>query len=279
MGLFLRPATLDAALALLAERPRTVLAGGTDHFPARVLSAPDEDILDITRLPALRAIERRGDHWVIPCLATWSDVIDAPLPPAFDGLKQAARQVGGVQVQNAATIIGNLCNASPAADGIPCLLALDASVELASTVGRRIVPVAEFVLDPRRTARRPDELAVALHIPARGGSGDFRKLGARRYLVISIVMIACVVEHTPDGRIAWARIAVGSCSAVARRLPALEAALTGQLPDPALVQPAHLAPLAPIDDIRATGAYRRAAALELLRRTVAGWRMSEAVAA
>src|SRR5579884_2846448 len=148
MGAYFRPATLEAALDLLAERRRTVLAGGTDHFPARVLHAPDEDILDITALPGLRAIQLREGHWWVPCLATWRDLIDAALPPCFDGLKEAARQVGGAQIQNAATVLGNLCNASPAADGIPCLLALDAELVLASRAGQRRVTLADFVQGP-----------------------------------------------------------------------------------------------------------------------------------
>ena len=281
MGLYLRPATLDGALALLAERPRTVLAGGTDHYPARVLHAPDEDILDISALPGLRRIERRGDHWFLPCLATWSDLIAAALPAQFAALTAAARQVGGRQVQNAATVLGNVCNASPAADGIPCLLALDAGVELASASGTRVLPLAEFVLGPRRTARRADELALGLRIPHTGGAvrARFEKLGARRYLVISIVMVAAVAELAADGRIRRARVAVGACSPVAQRLPALEAALIGQRPDPALVRPAHLAPLAPIDDVRASAGYRRDAALELLRRAVAALGAEEARAA
>jgi CO/xanthine dehydrogenase FAD-binding subunit len=277
MGLYLRPTTLEGALALLAERTRTVLAGGTDHFPARVTATPDEDILDISALPGLRAIERRGAHWVVPCQATWRDLIATPLPPAFDGLKAAARQVGGAQVQNAATVLGNVCNASPAADGIPCLLALDAAVELASATGRRMVPLAAFVLGPRRTARRPDELALALHIPAppETARACFLKLGARRYLVISIVMVAAFAELAADGRVTRARIAVGACSPVARRLADLESDLIGKRPNPSLVHERHLAALAPIDDVRGTAAYRRAAALELVRRAIATLAASE----
>ena len=269
---YLRPASLDDALAALATAPRTVLAGGTDHYPARVTVRRDEDILDITALPGLRAIESHADHWRIPCLATWTDLIEAGLPALFDGLVSAARQVGGVQVQNAGTLVGNLCNASPAADGIPNLLALDAAVELASRAGTRRLPVAEFVLGNRRTARRPEELATALLIPHPSGTArtTFVKLGARRYLVISIVMVAAAAEFASDGRIASLRVAVGACNAAAIRMPALEAALAGAYPDPALVQPAHLAPLAPIGDMRGTAAYRRDAALELLRRAVAG---------
>ena len=172
-------------------------------------------------------------------------------------------------MQNAATLVGNVCNASPAADGIPCLLALDASIELASVHGRRVVTVDAFVRGPRQTARRPDELALGLRVPfTANAASSFEKLGARRYLVISIAMVAAVAAFDPAGRILRAGIAVGACAPRARRLPALEAALIGMPPDPALVRADHLAPLAPIDDVRATAAYRRAAALELVRRAI-----------
>jgi len=270
MASYLRPTGLPEALGALAAQARTVLAGGTDHYPARVLATPDEDILDISALPGLRAIEARGDHWRLPCLATWTDLLLADLPPLFDGLRAAARQVGGRQVQNAGTLVGNLCNASPAADGIPCLLALDARVELVSMAGLRCLPVAAFLRGSRRTARRADELVAAVLIPrpARPARASFHKLGGRRYLVISVAMVAVVAEFAADGRIALARVAVGACNAMATRLPALEAALTGARPDPALVDADHLAPLAPIDDVRASADYRREAVLELLRRAV-----------
>jgi CO/xanthine dehydrogenase FAD-binding subunit len=273
MGSYLRPVELDDALAALAARPRVVLAGGTDYYPARVGRPVDDDVLDITGLSSLRAIAQAGGLWRIPALATWSDVIAADLPPLFDGLKLAAREVGGVQIQNAGTVCGNLCNASPAADGIPNLLALDARVELASAGGRRALPVAEFVTGNRRTARRPDELVTALLVPAptREARSTFLKLGARKYLVISIVMVGAVVETDGD-TIAAARVAVGSCSAAAKRLPALEQRLVGRKLAPSLaslVAASDLSPLSPIDDVRGTAAYRSDAALTLVGRALA----------
>jgi CO/xanthine dehydrogenase FAD-binding subunit len=273
MGSYLRPAGLSEALAALAARPRVVLAGGTDYYPARVGRPIDDDVLDITGLSSLRTIARAGGAWRIPALATWSDVIAADLPPLFDGLKLAAREVGGVQIQNAGTVCGNLCNASPAADGIPNLLALDARVELASSAGRRELAVAEFVTGNRRTARRPDELVTALLVPEpqRTARSTFLKLGARKYLVISIVMVGVVIETDGDA-IAAARIGVGSCSAAAKRLPALEQRLVGHKLSPALaeiVQASDLSPLSPIDDVRGTAAYRSDAALTLISRALA----------
>jgi CO/xanthine dehydrogenase FAD-binding subunit len=273
VGSYLRPADLTEALAALAAGPRVILAGGTDYYPARVGQPLDDDVLDITALPELRRIADEGAHWRIPALCTWTDLLEATLPPLFDGLKLAAREVGGVQIQNAGTVCGNLCNASPAADGTPNLLALDAIVELKSARATRRLPIAAFITGNRATARRIDEMVTALLVPkpAHDARSTFLKLGARKYLVISIAMVAAVVEIADDGTIAGARLAVGSCSAVAQRLPLLESALVGHGLDAgvaALARPEHLAPLSPIDDVRGTADYRREAALTLVRRAL-----------
>ena len=275
MALYLRPTEVDEAVAALAANDAlTILAGGTDFYPARVghPAARAPDVLDITALRGLRGITDDGGRLRIGAATTWSDIVRSDLPPWFDGLKRAAREVGGVQIQNAGTIAGNLCNASPAADGVPCLLALDAAVELASRSGRRSVPLDAFITGVRRTARRPDELVTAILVPTprRPARATFLKLGARRYLVISIAMVGAVIETDGD-RVTAARIAVGACSPVARRLPALEAALAGRPLSPALgevPEPAHLAPLSPIDDPRGTAGYRADAALTLVRRAL-----------
>jgi CO/xanthine dehydrogenase FAD-binding subunit len=271
-SLYFRPSDLQEALAALRSERWSVLAGGTDFYPARLGGALDEKVLDISAIAGEPKIAYTDGQWRLSMLTTWSDLIaDQGLPPRFDGLKQAAREVGGVQIQNRATICGNLCNASPAADGIPNLLALDARVELMSVAGKRIVPVADFVKGNRHTARREDELVTALLIPDSGHSARsaFLKLGARKYLVISIVMVGAVLELSEHSCITAARIAVGACSPVARRLPQLEQDLIGRQlqPDLAdLVAERHLAPLSPIDDVRGTADYRHDAALTLLRR-------------
>ncbi len=270
---YLRPRSIEEAVSALAARPWIVLAGGTDHYPARVGPQPDEDIIDISALADLRGIVATDRGWRIGALTTWTAVAQADLPPLFDGLKLAAREVGGQQIQNRGTVGGNLCNASPAADGIPPLLSLDASVELACATGTRDVPLADFVQGNRKTMRRRDELMTAIFVPRphRPARGDFLKLGARRYLVISIAMVAGVIERADDGTVAAARIAVGACSPVARRLPALERALAGNPIDKTLAtraSAAHLAELSPIDDVRGSGAYRREAALTLVRRLI-----------
>src|SRR5450631_4007111 len=145
MGAYLRPSRLEDALAALA-RPHVVLAGGTDFYPARVGRAIDEDVLDIGGMAVLRGISADAAGWRLGATTTWSELLEASLPPLFDGLKQAAREVGGRQIQNAGTIAGNLCNASPAADGVPGLLALDAQIELASRAGIRFLPLGAFIV-------------------------------------------------------------------------------------------------------------------------------------
>lgn len=273
MGSYLRPVELVDALALLRQAPRTIVAGGTDIYPRSVGHPLAGDLLDITGIEELKGIHDDGEYLRLGALVTWSDLVGERLPPWLDGCRRAAREVGGLQVQNAGTLVGNVCNASPAADGMPNLLALDALVELVSPNATRWVPVADFVVGNRRTLLRSDELATAILIPKpmAGARSTFLKLGARRYLVISVVMVAAVLEPASDGTVGRLRIAVGACSEVARRLTALEEHLAGRPIGPALcglVEPAHLTALAPIDDVRAGAAYRLDAALVLVRRCI-----------
>jgi CO/xanthine dehydrogenase FAD-binding subunit len=270
---FLRSSSLDDALVALAQRPFVVLAGGTDFYPARVGRAIKEPVLDITRIEELRGIHEEEGHFRIGATTTWSEVVRAQLPPYFDCVKLAAREVGGAQIQNAGTVAGNLCNASPAADGVPPLLALDAEVELASSMGRRRLPVGDFITGNRATRRDAGELLVAVRVPKRSmrARSTFIKLGARRYLVISIAMVAVVIDPDEAGRIAYAGVTVGACSPVAMRIPRLEAKLLGRRIAPglaALVEAEDLAVLSPITDVRATDSYRTDAALTLVRRAL-----------
>jgi CO/xanthine dehydrogenase FAD-binding subunit len=271
--MYLRPADLKEALGALSAGSMTVLAGGTDFYPARVGRPVTEHILDITALDALRGIREEAGQMRIGALTTWSELIAHPLPGYFAGLKAAAREVGGKQIQNAGTIAGNLCNASPAADGVPPLLALGAQVELASAEKIRRLSLSEFVLGNRRTAASAGELLTAILVPRWGSGADanFLKLGSRRYLVISIVMVSVVLETGPDGTVTRAGVSVGACSEVAQRLPALENRLFGKPLSAALADlptPSDLDGLKPITDVRGTDVYRRDAAMTLLRRAL-----------
>lgn len=271
--MYFRPNSLQEALNVLADTRATVLAGGTDVFPSlgdRQLSGP---VLDISGLAEIHGIQFTPEHIVFGARTTWTEVITAPLPRGFDGLKTAAREVGSVQIQNAATIAGNLCNASPAADGVAALLALDAEVTLTSRSNSRALPLSEFILGNRKTARRPEELLTSIRVPRRveNALSAFLKLGARRYLVISIVMVAANLVVDPAGGIREALICVGSCSAAALRLAELERALIGRPARPGLrqiVNAGHLAKLSPIDDVRASAEYRHDAALTLVGRAL-----------
>ena len=271
---FERPATVLQAARLLASSRWAVLAGGTDLYPAHVGRPVALPVLDLSAIASLRGIGEDDRGWTFGATTTWTDVIRAELPPLFDGLKAAAREIGGVQIQNAGTLAGNLCNASPAADGTPVLMALGASVVLASERGERELAVADFVLGSRRTACASDELVVAIRVPARSARcrSAFTKLGGRRYLTISMTMIAVVIDRDEAGGVVYAGAAVGSCSAVAQRLPALEAKLVDAPPGcdlAALVDAADLARLTPLDDLRASAAYRLEATATLLRRMLA----------
>jgi CO/xanthine dehydrogenase FAD-binding subunit len=269
--LYVRPADLDEALGWLAGGAR-VIAGATDIFPAAGERPLSGDYVDLSNMAALRGIRLDGDAIRIGAAATWTDVVKAELPPAFDALNTAAREIGAVQIQNRGTIAGNLCNASPAADGVPPLLILDAEVELLSKRGRRRLPLSRFITGNRRTLLAPDEIlvAVVMPAPARSLRSAFLKLGARRYLVISIVMVAVALDIV-DGIVRDARIAVGCCSPVAQRIADAERRLIGACADADLgdaIDVGDLAALSPIDDVRATAAYRRDAALTLMRRAI-----------
>lgn len=274
-----RPDRLEEALRLLAAGGVRVVAGATDLFPLDALYrghgqrrlGAETGWLDISGVRELAAIERTPDGIRFGAAVTWTRISEADLPGWCHGLVQAAREVGGRQIQNRGTIGGNICNASPAADGIPPLLALDAEVELASASGVRRLPLRDFLLDNRRTALRPDELLTAVHVPAppAGSRSLFYKLGARRHLVISIVAVAVTLRFVA-GRILDPRFAVGACAPKAVRLSTLEAAIAGLDLDTACarIRPDRLVELRPIDDVRASAAFRLDATAELLRRAL-----------
>jgi CO/xanthine dehydrogenase FAD-binding subunit len=271
--LFAQPTRLDEALDLAAKYQPRVLAGGTDLMVGAISGLGPEPILDISRIAEIKGIHADGEDIVIGGGTTWSELVAAELPAGLAGLKAAALEVGSVQIQNRGTIAGNLCNASPAADGVPPLLALDAVLDIRSVSGARRLALSEFITGNRRTRLESGELVAAIHVPRRlaTGSSAFLKLGSRRFLVISIVAVAVLLVPDGQGRVAEARIAVGACSPVAMRLPALEQALVGQAMAESLAEiamPHHVEVLRPIDDIRASAAYRKDAALQVIREAL-----------
>lgn len=268
---YLAPGSLDEALAQLAGDAPVIVAGGTDFFPTMGDAPPPAAVMDLSRVPGLRGITRQAGGWRIGASTTWTDIVKADLPPCFDGLKAAAREVGSIQIQNTGTVAGNICNASPAADGVPPLLSLNARVELKSVNGVRELPLPAFITGVRQTARKPDEIVTAVSIPdiAASAVSAFQKLGSRKYLVISIAMVAVVLCIDDTQTVRDARIAIGACSPVAQRLPSLETAVTGvkveALSDPALYAAHHFVSLSPIDDVRGSAGFRIESAAHLCR--------------
>jgi len=262
---YARPRTIEEATQAMTVVGALAICGGTDVFPAHAGKPLARPLVDLSRVEGLRGISAQPASIRFGAATTWTDIVQAPLPAAFDGLKAAAREVGSLQIQNRGTIAGNLCNASPAADGVPPLLSLDANVEIAGPSGRRELPLSEFITGYRKTALANGEIVTAVIVPkpSAAARSAFEKLGSRRYLVISILMAAAIIEKDAEGRIARAAVAVGSASPVAQRLPELEAALRDLAPGvrpSGLVKPHHFAALSPIDDVRATAAYRFEAA-------------------
>jgi len=265
---------LETALKYLASGKAQVLSGGTDYYPGLNDGVPERQLLSVRRIAGLKSIALVKQHWRIGAAITWSELINANLPASFNGLKLAGKEVGSIQIQNTATLAGNICNASPAADGVPALLVLDTQVELSSVDGIRVIPLAEFIIGVRETVLRKNEMVTALLIPnaTANDHSDFLKLGSRTYLVISIVMCALRIRVDEQNTIVDAAVAVGACSPVACRLVELEKTLIGSQCDAKklahCVRTEHLNALTPITDVRATATYRSQACKVLLQRLV-----------
>ena len=280
---YLAPTRLAQALAALAQPGgATVLAGGTDLMPqthaGRVRPAPL--LLNIRRVPGLAGVTRDGDMLVIGALTTIEDLrADDDVQRAAPLLAQACERFASEQIRNAATLGGNLCNASPAGDTLTPLLALDAEVELASLadageVRTRRVPIADFFAGPGRTQRSHDELLTAVRVPAAppGQVARFEKAGTRIGLDISTISVALAARRDADGRLHGVRIALGAVGPVPLRARAAEALLEGRRVDEALATAAAQAAAdaaTPIDDVRASAWYRRELVRNLTRRTIA----------
>ena len=260
----LDPRSLGDALRMLRdEGPLVPMAGCTDLYVSLNFGTlKDTRFLNLWRLDALRKVEVRGDVLSVGALATHTDLIRSPLiNKRLPMLAAAAREVGGVQIQNRGTLGGNVANASPAGDTLPVLAATDTTVVLKSIEGTRRVRFSAFYTGYRRTVMRPDELLVGFEIPAVHGRQWFRKVGTRAAQSISKVVMAGI--HDPKHR--TTRIALGSVAPTVIRLPRTEAALASGV-SIAEAQHALGGEIAPIDDVRSTAEYRLRVAKNLLGR-------------
>jgi xanthine dehydrogenase small subunit len=255
------PRSLRDALRLLAdEGPLVPLAGCTDVYVSLNAGVvPGARFLNLWGLDELRRIEVRGRRLVVGALATYSDLARSkPVQARLPMLAAAAREVGGIQIQNRGTIGGNIGTGSPAGDSLPVLAAADAVVVLESARGRREVPFTSFYTGYRASVRRSDELIVAVEVPAVVGRQWFCKVGTRAAQAISKVVMAGVRSDRP-------RVALGSVAPTVIRATRTEAILAGT-GDLAAARRALMTEIAPIDDLRSTAAYRRRVAGNLLER-------------
>jgi CO/xanthine dehydrogenase FAD-binding subunit len=270
---YYRPENINDAITTLSKGELTIAAGCTDLFPKTQEDCLGRNILDISAIKSLKSITIEKEFRRIGSGVTWTDLENEELPNCYEMLKECSLQVGSRQIQNLGTIGGNLCNASPAADGVPCLLSLDASVELISTNGKRILKLDDFIKGSRNTELKKNEILSAILIPQKTerGHSSFVKLGARKYLVISIAMVACKINLDGD-IISDIAISIGSCSAVARRLGELENTLIGKNVNSDLTQYIYNFDyknhISPINDIRGTDAYRLEVAKVLVKNSI-----------
>ena len=264
---YLAPSRLDEALQAMADGDATVLCGGTDLAPQTESGARQYQakLLNIRRIEGLDRIETAGDKIRIGATVTVSAIRrSAELAEIAPVLVEAAERFASEQIRNAASVGGNLCNASPAGDMSPPLLVLDASVELACWQGgaakTRRVPLEQFFTGPGKTVKRPEELltAVVFDRPAPDFVGKFRKSGPRPALEISTVSIA-VGARVAGARLSGVRVALGSVAPTPLRARNVEAALEGKPLDAATIAAAVAATAEdakPIDDVRASAWYR-----------------------
>ena len=275
------PTSLDAALtAISADPDATLLAGGTDLM-VEVNDGQRElrHVVALARVPELGAVTVTDGYIEIGAGVTYTQMSADPVASLVPALAYAARTVGSPQIRNAGTLGGNLGTGSPAGDTLPVLLALDATVVLASNDGWRELPVGDFFTGPKRTARRTGELIVTTRVPLRRGPQEFLKVGTRNAMVIAVVSFALAVDL--DAR----RIGAGLGSVGPTPLAAPDAC--AWLAEEVAWTPARMdadptvvtefgrqvsAAAAPIDDHRGTADYRRHAvgvlACRALRRAI-----------
>jgi xanthine dehydrogenase small subunit len=273
---FVRPTTLTDAYALLATGPWRPIAGGTDVMVelAGDVSAADKGLLDLTGIEELRGIRADDDRLVVGATATFADLRRSDLVAVhLPALAQMASAFGATQLQNMATLGGNVVNASPAGDSLPLVVAAQAVLVAGGPDGERSIPAASFFTGYRRTALQPGELLLRMEFPLGAGRHlRYRKIGTRRALALAKVALAVAWRQDPGSPV-WhdVCVAVGTITEVPIRAPSAEAVLEGAVPGADVADRAAAAVLLdihPRDGLRSTAAYRRSATARVLRRMV-----------
>jgi carbon-monoxide dehydrogenase medium subunit len=261
---FESPSSVQEALDLLKDYQgqAVLLAGGTDlivNLEREHATLPV--VIDLMGIPRLQQINELESGWEIGSAVTLTQVLQHPeLSRVAPQLMEAISEIGSVQIRNSATLVGNVTNASPAADAVPSLMTLDADVVIASLGGERTIPLNEFFIGPGETVCGEKEMVVSLRIPKPelNWVGAFEKLGLRQAMSISVVNMAANVAWA-DGKVVSARLAIGAVAPTPILAEnAAQQLVNTSLDDPSIEKASSLALQAidPIDDIRGSASYR-----------------------
>ena len=269
------PSTVEEAFYLLATLDEAEpVAGGTDLVPLmRDAACSPSNLVDLNNVAELNYVREDSGYICIGATATHAQVASSPIAAKAPALVDAVSGIGSPQVRNRATIAGNLCNASPAADSAPPLLVHEAEVAIRSLKGTRIIPLEELFAGPKLNTLEPDELVTEVRLPAppEGAGSSFKRIGRRKAFTLSVVSAAAYVELS-GGKISDARLAFGSVAETPVRTRAVEELLRGKALTRSLLDKAAesvKAEVSPITDIRGTAEYRRDMCGVLLRRALA----------
>ncbi len=272
---YYRPASIAELFPLLELKGLRIVAGGTDILPRlRRGTYTVDHLVDISQLDELRFIRESAGYIEIGALATHADILSSSrLQSVSPALVEAVATVGCPQTRQRGTLGGNLVNGSPAADTVPPLLVLGAEVCLVSAFGERNLALEKFLLGPGKTGLAAGEFlhSVRFKHPTGSWGMTFAKSGKRNGMAIALASAAAYLEIDPDGCIQAARLALGSVAPTAVRSPRVEETLLGEKAGSPLFSRAAQAAgedIAPIDDLRASSAYRRHVCSILIARVL-----------
>ena len=271
---YFRASTLEEALELLNKLESVkVLAGGSDLLiDLKIRRYEVKNVVDISGIKELNYIEDRGEHVAIGAATKLQDIVESPIiATKAPVLAEAVNEMASWQIRNVATIGGNLCNASPAADTAPPLLVLNARLHLVSLEGEREVPITGFFLGPRKTVLRKGELLREIVVPyERGAGASFIKLGRRNAFTLSVVAVATLVK-VRNGIFDDVRVALNSVAPKPVRAVSVEKFLKSREVSMSAIEEGAkrvLQDISPISDVRASADYRKEMSVVLTKESL-----------